>query len=97
VQVQTAVLLGVEYRGPLPLSLHPALNGSLQQFADQALVGDSPGGGFGLDGVEQRFGDAHVDAGILGGGFLGEGAELGEIEGREVLVEESLGLGVSGH
>jgi len=39
------------------------LDGGLHEFADQALIGDATGGSLGLNGAQQRFGDAHVDAG----------------------------------
>ena len=35
----------------------------LQSLADQALVGDVSLGGFGLEGGEEGFGQAHVQAG----------------------------------
>ena len=42
---------------------------SLQHLADQALIGNATGCGFGLDGGQQRFGQAHVDPGGFGGGI----------------------------
>ena len=42
--------------------------------------GDAPLGGAGLDGVDQRLRQAHVDAGGLGFGLAGQGLEGGEVE-----------------
>ena len=70
------------------------LHGGFEEFTDQALIWDAPGGGFGLYGRQQSLGDTHVDAGRLWGGFPGEGAELGGVEGGEVLGEEGFGGGV---
>ena len=75
----------------------PDLHAAFKKFADQAGVVDTTGGGAGFEGGQQGLGQAHVDAGGFGGGFPGEGAELGEVEGGEVLGEEGFGLGVSGH
>ena len=68
-----------------------ALHGVFQKLSDQALVGDATLGGFGFERGQQGFGKAHVDAGGFGGGFPGEGAELGGVEGGEVLGEEGFG------
>ena len=44
----------------------PDLHAALQQLADQALGGDTTGGGAGFEGGQQGFGQAHVDAGGFG-------------------------------
>ncbi len=69
----------------------PDLHAAFKEFADQALIGDATSGGFGFERGQQGFGKAHVDAGGFGGGFPGEGAELGGVEGGEVLGEEVSG------
>ena len=69
----------------------PDLHAAFKEFADQALVGDAALGSFGFEGGQQGFGEAHVDAGGLGGGFPGQGAQLGEIEGGEAWARKASG------
>ena len=64
-------------------------DGAVERFVSERLLALFPEDGF--QGEEEGFGQAHVDAGGFGGELPGQGAELGEVEGGEVLGEERLG------
>ena len=53
----------------------------LQNLTDQALIRDAALGGFGFERGHQGFGQAHVDAGGFGGGFVGQGGGIGRGRG----------------
>lgn len=64
----------------------------LEGLADEALPGDAAGLGAGLERGDEGFGQAHGQAGGFRQGLEVQRAELGEVEGGEVLFEEGSAL-----